>query len=51
MKDALSALVSLYSVSLCAFLIFIRKGFLHMSGESSMPSIDINCFDDSGDEE
>lgn len=51
MKSVVSMLAGLYSVSLCAFLIYIRKGFLQMSGESSLPSIDINCINDSADDE
>jgi hypothetical protein len=51
MKAVVSMLAGLYSVSLCAFLIYIRKGFLQMSGESSLPSIDINCFEDGREDE
>jgi len=46
MKAVVEMVAGLYSVSLCAFLVFIRKGFLHMSGEGSLPSIDLNCSDD-----
>lgn len=46
MKAVVEMVAGLYSVSLCAFLVFIRKGFLQMSGESSLPSIDLNCPDD-----
>lgn len=50
MKAMVEMVAGLYSVSLCAFLVFIRKGFLQMSGESSLPSIDLNCPEDISDD-
>ena len=43
MKALITMLAGLYCVSLAAFLMFIRKGFLQMKGEECMPSIDVNC--------
>lgn len=41
----------LYTVSLCGFLLFIKKGFLQITGESSLPSIDMCCGYESDDSE
>ncbi|KAF1079388.1 MAG: hypothetical protein GQF41_4268 [Candidatus Rifleibacterium amylolyticum] len=41
MKEVLSMFAGLYTVSLCGFLLFIKKGFLQITGESSLPSIDM----------
>lgn len=49
MKSVCAMIASWYSVSLIGFLIYIRKGFLQMSGESSLPSIDLNCSDENFD--
>lgn len=43
MKSVCAMIASWYSVSLIGFLIYIRKDFLQMSGESALPSIDLNC--------
>ncbi len=45
MKEVLSMFAGLYTVSLCGFLLFIKKGFLQITGESSLPSIDMCCSD------
>ncbi|MEW6710898.1 MAG: hypothetical protein AB1403_13815 [Candidatus Riflebacteria bacterium] len=37
MKALIVWLAGLYSVSLIGFLIYIRKGFLQMTGEGAMP--------------
>lgn len=46
MKTVFATLAGFYSVSLFGFLLFFKKGFLQISGESSLPSIDVNCSDD-----
>lgn len=46
MKEILSMFAGLYAVSLCGFLLFIKKGFLQITGESSLPSIDMGCSDE-----
>lgn len=51
MKAVCSVIVSWYSVALLGFLVYIRKGFLHMSGESALPSIDLNCPDENSETE
>jgi hypothetical protein len=43
MKEVLSMFAGLYAVSLCGFLLFIKKGFLQITGESVLPSIDMSC--------
>lgn len=42
MREIINGIFSLYSLSLVGFLIFIRKDFLHITGDFSMPSIDLN---------
>ncbi len=49
MKAVCSMIMGWYSVALLGFLVYIRKGFLHMSGESALPSLDLNCPDDVAD--
>ncbi|HNX78005.1 MAG TPA: hypothetical protein PLM07_21400 [Candidatus Rifleibacterium sp.] len=49
MKAVCSMIVGWYSVALLGFLVYIRKGFLHMSGESALPSLDLNCPEDMAD--
>lgn len=46
MKSLCSMIVSWYSLALIGFLVYIRKDFLQMSGESALPSIDLNCPDE-----
>ncbi len=50
MKAMVTMLAGLYSVSLCAFLVHIRRGFLQISGENEMPSIDLNFPDEALEE-
>jgi hypothetical protein len=49
MKAVCSMIAGWYSVALIGFLLYIRKGFLQMSGESALPSIDLNCQDEGAD--
>ncbi|MBU1105219.1 MAG: hypothetical protein KKB51_01025 [Candidatus Riflebacteria bacterium] len=51
MKEVLSMFAGLYTVSLCGFLLFFKKGFLQITGESSLPSIDMGCSDEGNDAE
>jgi hypothetical protein len=51
MKEVLSMFAGLYTVSLCGFLLFIKKGFLQITGESSLPSIDMCSLYESEDSE
>lgn len=51
MKAALTMLLGLYSASLVTFLVFIRRGFLQITGENSVPSIDLNQVDEDFEQE
>lgn len=51
MKEVLSMFAGLYAVSLCGFLLFIKRGFLQITGESSLPSIDMGCSEENNDGE
>jgi hypothetical protein len=42
-------LANWYSVALIGFLFYIRNGFLQMSGETALPSIDLNCTEENPD--
>lgn len=49
MKAVCSMIASWYSMALIGFLVYIRRGFLQMSGETSLPSIDLNCTEENID--
>lgn len=49
MKAVCSMIAGWYSVALIGFLVYIRRGFLQMSGENCLPSIDLNCPDENSD--
>ncbi|GAB4280669.1 MAG: hypothetical protein Kow0029_25370 [Candidatus Rifleibacteriota bacterium] len=42
MKALIVWITGLYSVSLIGFLVYIRKDFLQMSGEDSLPLINLD---------
>lgn len=42
MKALIIWVAGLYSVSLIGFLVYIRKGFLQMSGEGALPFINLD---------
>lgn len=51
MKALIVWVAGLYSVSLIGFLIYIRKSFLQMSGESAMPYLNLEVNDEILDDE
>jgi hypothetical protein len=51
MKALIVWVAGLYSVSLIGFLVYIRKGFLQMSGEGTMPFINLDLSNEGTDPE
>ena len=49
MKALIIWVMGLYSVSLVAFLMYIRKTFLQMTGEGCVPCINFDEFESSVD--